>query len=101
MCSGSKTSRTGTDDMASEIIMAEVVSPRKARFCIECKEYFPVECFVGKDCTDDATVCNRHEPAKKGLRYCRGCTDFITLDLFKRPNTRFCLQKTSHSLWRR
>jgi len=68
--------------MASEIVIPEVVSPRKARFCIKCKDYFPVACFVGNDGTDDATLCNRHEPAKKGLRYCRGCDDFVALYLF-------------------
>ena len=74
--------------MASEIASGEPPVPTKARFCVKCKEYFAVACFVCNDGTDDATLCNRHEPEKNGLRYCRGCDDFVALNLFpktKRP----------------
>jgi len=46
-----------------------------------------VACFMSNDGTDDATLCNRHEPAKNGLRYCRGCDDFVALDLFTKGST--------------
>ena len=82
MCFDPKIPQPGTPDMASEIVVKEAVLPAKARFCVKCKEYFPVACFVGKDGTADATLCNRHEPAKNGLRYCRGCDDYVALDLF-------------------
>ena len=68
--------------MMAEVTTAASPSPKKARFCVKCKQYFPVACFVSDDGTDDATICNRHEPAKNGLRYCRGCDDFVALDLF-------------------
>jgi hypothetical protein len=71
-----------TDGMLSDVITAAVALPLKARYCVKCKEYFPVACFVAIDGTDDDTVCNRHEPAKNGLRYCRGCDDFVALHLF-------------------
>jgi len=70
------------------------MSPTKARYCLKCREYFPVACFISEDGTDDMTVCNRHEPAKKGLRYCRGCDDFIALDLFpKRERPGYACRK--------
>ena len=68
--------------MSCEATEQKSMSPTKARYCLKCREYFPVACFISEDGTDDMTVCNRHEPAKKGLRYCRGCDDFIALDLF-------------------
>jgi len=58
------------------------MSPPKARYCVKCREYFLVPCFMSDDGTDDMTVCNRHEPEKIALRYCRGCDDFVALDLF-------------------
>jgi len=82
MCSRSKIPHADTDDMASEIAVGEPVLPTKARFCVKCKDYFPVACFMSDNGTDDATLCNRHEPAKNGLRYCRGCDDFVALHLF-------------------
>ena len=71
-----------TDNMALDVVTAPLSSPKKARFCVRCKDYFPVACFMSNDGTDDATLCNRHEPAKNGLRYCRGCDDYVALDLF-------------------
>ena len=74
--------------------MAALSPHPKARFCVKCKDYFPLACFVCNDGTDDATLCNRHEPAKKGLRYCRGCDDFVALDLFtKGPTQAFACKK--------
>jgi len=70
--------------MTSDVTTAALPLPPKARYCVKCKDYFPVACFVSNDGTDDATLCNRHEPAKNGLRYCRGCDDFVALDLFPR-----------------
>jgi len=84
MCFDPKIPQPGTPNMASEITVGEAALPAKARFCVKCKDYFPVACFVGKDGTDDATLCNRHEPAKNGLRYCRGCGDYVALNLFPR-----------------
>ena len=49
---------------------------------------------MSEDGTDDPTLCNRHEPEKQGLRYCRGCDDFIALDLFpKSKNMGFACKK--------
>jgi hypothetical protein len=80
--------------MASEIVAGQPALPAKARFCVKCKDYFPVACFVSDNGTDDATLCNRHEPAKNGLRYCRGCNDFVALDLFtKGPTQAFACKK--------
>ena len=63
------------------------------RLCTKCREYFPVACFLLKDGTDNPTLCNRHEPAKKGLRYCRGCEDFVALDLFPKGYKQFACRK--------
>jgi len=94
MCFDSNIPHPATPDMASEIVAGQPALPAKARFCVKCKEYFPVACFVSKDGTDDATLCNRHEPAKNGLRYCRGCNDFVALDLFtKGPTQAFACKK--------
>ena len=68
--------------MLSKVTMGVLPLNPKARFCVKCKDYFPVACFVSDDGKDDPTLCNRHEHAKKRLRYCRGCDDFIALDLF-------------------
>jgi len=37
---------------------------------------------VSDNGTDHPTICNRHESEKNGLRYCRGCDDFVALHLF-------------------
>jgi len=80
--------------MSCEATEQKSMSPTKARYCLKCREYFPVACFISEDGTDDMTVCNRHEPAKKGLRYCRGCDDFIALDLFpKRERPGYACRK--------
>jgi len=68
--------------MLSKVTMGVLPLNPKARFCVKCKDYFPVSCFVSDDGKDDPLLCNRHEHAKKRLRYCRGCDDFIALDLF-------------------
>jgi len=44
-------------------------------------ECFPPTGGVAPDC--DA-ICDRHGAAETGLRYCRGCDDFVSLDLFPR-----------------
>ena len=67
--------------MTSEL---EPAQPAKARLCVKCRQYFPVACFLSDKGTDSGTLCNRHEPAKNGLRYCRGCDEFIALNLFPR-----------------
>ena len=88
MCRGSKIIDTDTDNMASEIITGEAVLPPKARFCVKCKIYIPINYFMTDDGTLSETVCNRHELEQtldtKGLRYCQTCDDFIALDLFPR-----------------
>jgi len=82
MCSDSKNPHPDTGAMSSEIITGEAPLAQKARFCVKCKDYFPVACFMSNDGIDNVTLCNRHEPAKNGLRYCRGCDDFVALHLF-------------------
>jgi len=88
MCSGSKPPHPGTDDMESEITVGEAALPAKARFCVKCKKYFPMDYFMTDDGTLSETVCNRHELEKtldtNGLRYCKVCEDYIALDLFPR-----------------
>ena len=77
---------TNTDAMLSDVTTAALSPPKKARFCVKYKAYFPVACFVSNDGTDNATLCNRHEPEKNGLRYCQGCDDFVALDLFPKKS---------------
>ena len=88
MCSGSKPPHPGTDDMASEIVAGEPAMPAKARFCVKCRIYIPIDYFMKDDATDSGSVCNRHELEKKldtnGLRYCKVCNNYIALDLFPR-----------------
>jgi len=88
MCSGSKPPHPGTDDMASEIVAGEPAMPAKARFCVKCKIYIPIDYFMKDDGTDSGSVCNRHELEKNldtnGLRYCKVCNNYIALDLFPR-----------------
>jgi hypothetical protein len=74
-------------------VAAEKSSSTPHRLCTKCREYFPVACFLLEDGTDDLTLCNRHEPAKKGLRYCRGCEDFVALDLFPKGPKQFACRK--------
>ena len=69
----------------------------KARFCEKCRVYVPIALFVSNDGTDESTVCNRHQAAEEALRYCKGCKDFVALDLFprgKRPG--FACRKHFH-----
>ena len=56
----------------------------KARFCEKCKVYVPIALFVSNDGTDESTLCNRHQADELGLRYCKGCGDFVALDLFSK-----------------
>ena len=77
----------------SSEVAAEKISSPPHRLCTKCREYFPVACFLLEDGTDDLTLCNRHEPAKKGLRYCRGCKDFVALDLFPKGPKQFACRK--------
>jgi len=88
MCFDSKIPHPGTPDMASEIVVKEAVLPAKARFCVKCKKYVPINYFVTDDGTLSETVCNRHELEKtldtNGLRYCKVCDNYIALDLFPR-----------------
>ena len=75
-----------TDDMASEIAAKEAALPTKARFCVKCKIYIPMDYFMTDDGTVSESVCNRHELEKtldkNGLRYCKVCDNYIALDLF-------------------
>jgi len=82
MCIVSKTTHPSTDDMASGIVAGEPTMPAKARFCVKCKNYFPLVFFVSDNGTDHATLCKTHQHAKNGMRYCRGCEDFVALDRF-------------------
>ena len=61
----------------------------KARYCVKCKSFLPVECFTDTQfpVAQCNVVCNRHDPEKNGLQYCKGCDDFIALDLFPRGST--------------
>ena len=73
MCFDPKIPQPGTPDMASEIVVKEAVLHAKARFCVKCKKYVPINYFMTDDSTLSETVCNRHELEKtldtKGLRY--------------------------------
>jgi len=69
----------------SDNTFEEPATPAKGRLCVQCKDYFPLACFISEDRTDNPTVCNNHVPNK---RYCRGCGDFVKLDLFSRGPTR-------------
>jgi len=88
MCSVSKPHHPGTHDMASEIVAGEPALPAKARFCVKCKIYIPINYFVTDDGTLSENVCNRHELEKtldtNALRYCKVCDNYIALDLFPR-----------------
>jgi len=88
MYNDSKPTHPHTEEMASEITMDEVVSPRKALFCIKCKKYVPSNYFMKDDGTVSENVCNRHELEKTletdGVRYCKECDKYIALDLFPR-----------------
>jgi len=57
-----------------------------ARFCTKCKQFFPLTCFANTNSTtkEGDTICDKHGPESQGLRYCRGCKDFVALDLFPR-----------------
>ena len=65
----------------------------KGGICVKCRVYLPAECFISSDGVDGGTVCNRHEHEAKGLRYCRGCEDFVALDLFPKYTKRFACRK--------
>jgi len=88
MCCRSKISHPAKDDMASEITVEEPALPVKARFCVKCKIYIPMDYFMTDDGTLSETVCNRHELEKtldtNRLRYCKVCENYIALDLFPR-----------------
>jgi len=56
-----------------------------ARFCTKCKKFLPLTCFATTITTKEGdTICDKHGPEAQGLRYCRGCKDFVALDLFPR-----------------
>ena len=58
----------------------------KARFCTKCKKILPLVCFTDANniTKEDNAICDKHGPEAQGLRYCRGCEDFVALDLFPR-----------------
>ena len=88
MCSDSKNPHPDTGAMSSEIIAGEAALLPKARFCVKCKIYIPINYFMTDDGTLSETVCNRHELEKTldidRLRYCKVCDNYIALDLFPR-----------------
>jgi len=57
-----------------------------ARFCTKCKKFLPLTCFATTNIItkEGDTICHKHGPESQGLRYCRGCKDFVALDLFPR-----------------
>jgi len=72
--------------MASDVVTAALAPPPKARFCMKCKAYIPMNFFTTENGTMSENVCNRHEVENtldmKRLRYCKVCDNYITLDLF-------------------
>ena len=95
MCLDSKIPQPSTDDMkytmSSDNGIEKPPTPGKGRLCVRCKDYFPLACFMSEDGTDNPTVCNNHVP---NMRYCRGCGDFVKLDLFsKGPTRQFACRK--------
>jgi len=58
----------------------------KACYCVKCRTFLPVAYFESTEVVvaEGGAICDRHEPEKKGLRYCKGCDDFVALDLFPR-----------------
>ena len=82
MLSNVKLPLSDTDKLQSENMAGNKGPSEKARYCVKCKQFFLVACFLSEDGTDNSTVCNRHESDKNGLRYCRGCNDFVALKLF-------------------
>jgi len=74
--------------MLSDVTTAALSPPKKARFCVKCKIYIPINYFVTDDGTVSESVCNRHELEKtldmKRVRYCKVCDNYIALDLFPR-----------------
>ena len=74
--------------MASDVVTAALAPSPKARFCVKCKAYIPMNFFMTDDGTVSESVCNRHEVENtldtKGLRYCKVCDNYIALDLFPR-----------------
>jgi len=64
-------------DMASEIVSGEPALPTKARFCVKCKKYVPINYFMTDNGSVSESVCNRHELERtldtNGLRYCKIC----------------------------
>jgi len=88
MCFDSNIPHPATPHMASEIVAGQPALPAKARFCVKCKIYIPINYFVTDDGTVSESVCNRHELEKtldmKGVRYCKVCDNYIALDLFPR-----------------
>jgi len=93
MCFDPNIPKPGTPDMASEIVVKDAVLPAKARFCVKCKKHLPVACFMSKNGKHDDTLCNQHEPERNGLRYCRGCEDFVALGLFPKGPKQFACKK--------
>jgi len=96
-----KVPRARRQTMSSEETPEETPCVAKARFCEKCRYrsrvFVPIAFFISNDGTDESTVCNRHQAAEEGLRYCKGCGDFVTLDLFprgKRPG--FACRKHFH-----
>ena len=74
--------------MASEIVAGAAALPAKARYCVKCKIYIPIDYFTTDNGSVSESVCNRHELEKtldtNRLRYCKVCDNYIALDLFPR-----------------
>ena len=58
----------------------------KARYCVKCRTFMPVACFASTSdgAVENGAICDRHGLENDRLRYCKGCDDFIALDLFPR-----------------
>jgi len=71
----------------------EGIVVQNERYCVKCRTYMSVACFTQEDGSTHATICDRHEPYKKGLRFCRGCNDYIALDLFPTGSLAYACRK--------
>jgi len=66
---------------------SEIKAPaKKACYCVKCKTFLPVAYFESTDVVvaQGGAICDRHEPEKNGLRYCKVCDDFVAWYLFPR-----------------
>jgi len=66
---------------------------RSERYCVKCRTYMSVTCFTLEDGSTHASICDRHDAYKKGLRFCRGCNDYVALDLFPKGALAYACKK--------